>query len=60
MWSGGGVKRNTLRWSGHMEKMAENVMTKRVYMGMGDVVGARAQPPVKWGDRVLQYVREKG
>ncbi len=43
-----------------MERMAENVMTKRVYMGMVDVVGARGQPPVKWGDRVLEYVRERG
>ncbi len=26
-----GVKHNTLRWFGHMERMAENLMTKRVY-----------------------------
>ncbi len=25
-----GVKRNTLRWFGHMKRMAENEMTKRV------------------------------
>ncbi len=36
-----GFKHNTLRWFGHMERMAENVMTKRVYMSMVDVVGAK-------------------
>ncbi len=43
-----------------MERTAENVMTKRVYMSMVDVVGARGRPPVKCGDRVLEYVRERG
>ncbi len=37
-----------------IERMAENVMTKRVYMGVVNVVGARGRPPVKWGDRVLE------
>ncbi len=27
-----GVKCNTLRWFGHMERMAESEMTKRVYI----------------------------
>ncbi len=36
-----GVKCNTLRWFGYIERIAENVMTKRVYMSMVDVVGAR-------------------
>ncbi len=43
-----------------MERMAENVMTKRVYMSMVDVVGARGRPSVKWGDRVLEHVRKRG
>ncbi len=57
-----GVKCNTLRWFGHMERMAENVITKRVYMStrMVGVVGARGRLPVKWGDRVLECVRERG
>ncbi len=45
-----GVKHNTLRWFGHMERMAESEMTKRVYMSVVDVVGSRGRPPVKWGD----------
>ncbi len=55
-----GVKHNTLRWFGHMERMIKYVMTKRVYMSIVDVVGARGRPPVKWGDRVLEYMRERG
>ncbi len=55
-----GVKCNTQRWFGHIERMAESEMTKRVYMSMVDVVGARGLPPVKWGDRVLEYVRQRG
>ncbi len=50
-----GLKHNTLSWFAHIERMAENVMTKRVYMSMVDVVGARGRPP----DRVLVYVRER-
>ncbi len=42
MWSGGGGSSAThLRWFGHMERVTENVMTKRVYMSIVDVVGAR-------------------
>ncbi len=55
-----GVKLNTLRWFGHMKKMAENVVTKRIYMSMVDVVETRGRPPVKWEDRALEYVRERG
>ncbi len=54
-----GVKRNTVRWFGHVERTAENVMTKRVYVSMVNVVGARGRPPVKWGDKILEYVRER-
>ncbi len=42
-----GVKHNILQWFGHMERMAENVMTKRVYISMVDVVSVMRQPPVK-------------
>ncbi len=35
------VKCNTLRWFDHMERMAGNVMTKRIHMSMVDVVDAR-------------------
>ena len=52
------VKRNTLRWFGHMERMNENEMTKRVYRSEVDAVGVRGRPPVKWEDRVIKNVNE--
>ena len=54
------VKRNTLRWFGHMERMDENEMTKRVYRSKVDAIGVRGRPPVKWEDRVSEYVNERG
>ena len=46
------VKRNTLRWFGHIERMDESVMTKRLYKSSIEGVGVRGRPPVKWEDRV--------
>jgi len=40
-----GVKRSTLRWFGHMERMDECEMTKRVYMSKIDAVGVRGKTP---------------
>ena len=54
------VKRNTLRWFGHIERMDESVMTKRLYKSSIEGVGVRGRPPVKWEDRVQEYVRERG
>ena len=55
-----GVRRNTLRWFGHMERMAQGEITKRVYMSVIDAVGARGRPQRQWEDGVLEYVRERG
>ena len=54
------VKRNTLRWFGHLERMGESEMTRRIYKGGVDAVGVRGRPPVKWEDRLLEYMRERG
>ena len=35
-------------------------MTKRVYRSEVDAVGVRGRPPVKWEDRVIEYVNERG
>jgi len=32
----------------------------RIYKGGVDPVGVRGRPPVKWEDRLLEYVRERG
>ena len=40
--------------------MVESKMTKRVYLDIIDVTNARGRHLVKWEERVLEYVREKG
>ncbi len=54
------VKRQTLKWFGHVERMEESKMTKRVYVSEIDGASVRGRPPVKWRDRVQEYVRERG
>lgn len=54
------VKRQTLKWFGHMERMEESKMTRRVYVSEIEGGNIRGRPPVKWRDRVQEYVRERG
>ncbi len=54
------VKRQTLKWFGHMERMEESEMMRRVYVGEIEGGNVRGQPPVKWRDSVQEYVRERG
>ncbi len=53
------VKRSTLRWFGHLERMNERELTKRIYRSKTDDGNVRGQPPIKWEDRVMEYVRER-
>ncbi len=43
-----------------MERMEESKMTRRVYVS--DIEGGtiRGRPPVKWRNRVQEYVRKRG
>ncbi len=54
------VKRQTLKWFGHMERMEEGKMTRRVYMSETEGGTVRGRPPVKLRDRVQEYVKERG
>ncbi len=54
------VKRQTLKWFGHMEQMEESKMTRRVYVSEIEGGNVRGRLPVNWRDRVQEYVREKG
>ncbi len=47
-----GVKRNTLRWFGHIERMGSEEFVKRVYMSESVGPNSRGRPPVRWSDRV--------
>ncbi len=54
------VKNSTLRWFGHLERMGGGELTKEIYKIGVDAVGVRGSPPIKWKDRVLEYLRERG
>ncbi len=54
------MKQQTLKWFGHMERMEESKMTRRVYVSAIEGGNVRRQPPVKWRDRVQEYIRERG
>ncbi len=54
------VKRQTSKWFGHVEREEEGKMTKRVYVHEIEGENVRGRPPVKWRDRVQEYVRERG
>ncbi len=54
------VKRQTLKLFGHMEGMEESKMTRRVYVSVIEGGNVRGRPPVKWRDRVQEYVTERG
>ncbi len=54
------VKRQTLKWFDHMERMEESKMTRRVYVSEIEGANAKGRPPVKWRDRVQEYIRERG
>ncbi len=53
------MKRRTLKWFGHVERMEEGRMIRRVYMSEIERGNVRERPPVKWRDRVLEYVRDR-
>ncbi len=54
------VKRQMLKWFGHMERMEEGKITRRVYMSEIEGGNVRGRPPVKWRDRMQEYVSERG
>ncbi len=54
------VKRQTLQWFGPVEQMEGGKITKRVYVSEIERGNVRGRPPVKWGDRVQEYVRDRG
>ncbi len=43
-----------------MEQMEENKMTRRGYVSEIEGGNVRGRPPLKWTDRVREYVRERG
>ncbi len=54
------VKRNTLRWSGHTERMNSEELVKKVYVSEIKGPSRKGRPLGRWEDRVREYVSEKG
>ena len=53
------VKRNALRWYGHVRRMPEERMTKRVYQSEVSGMAGRGRPPVTWEGKIEQYLGER-
>ena len=54
------VKRNTLRWFGHVERMESERLTKRVYESEVEGQRGRGRPRTRWIDGVERYMSENG
>ena len=53
------VKRSTLRWFGHLERMEDERLTKKVYRSSVPGPNARGRPLGTWEGKVDEYVRER-
>ncbi len=53
------VKRSTLRWFSHIERMGNEEFVK-VYLGSVEGTNRRGRPLGRWEDRIKEYVSERG
>ena len=53
------VKRNTLRWFGHMERKKSEKFVNKVYMSETVDPRRRGRAVVRWKDRVKEYMHEE-
>ncbi len=54
------VKRSTLRWFGHIERMENKEFVKKVYRSSVEGPNRRGRPLGRWEDRVKEYMSERG
>ncbi len=54
------VKRNTLRWFSHTERIENKEFDKKVYLSSAEGLNRRGRPRGRWVDRVKEYARERG
>ena len=52
------IKRSLLRWFGHMERMNEERLTKKVYVGRIDGCRGRGRPRKVWMDQISEIANE--
>ncbi len=54
------MKRNTLRWFGHIERMRSEGFVKKVYVSEIEGQSRRRRPHGGWKDRIKEYMSERG
>ena len=54
------VKRSTLRWFGHIERMGNEEFVKKMHLSSVEGTNRRGRSPLRWEDRVKEYVSERG
>ncbi len=54
------VKRSTLRQFGHIERIENEEIIKKVYLSSVEGPKRRVRPLGRWEDRVKEYVSERG
>ncbi len=62
-WVGGRVewvKRSTLRWFGHIERMGNEEFVKKMYLSSAEGTSRRGRLLGRWEDRVKEYASERG
>ncbi len=53
------VKRSTLRWSGHTERMENEEFVKKAYRSSVEGPNRRGRPLGRWEDKVKEYMSER-
>ena len=53
------VKRNVMRWVGHIEKKNNEKFVKKVHVSEIVVPSRRGRPVVRWKDKVKEYLHER-
>ncbi len=54
------MKRNTLRWCDHVERMSSEEFVKKVYMSEVEGPNRRGRTLERWKDRVKEYMSQRG
>ncbi len=54
------VKRSTLRWFSHIERMGNEEFVKRMYLSSVEGINRRGRLLGRWKDKVKEYVSERG
>ncbi len=54
------VKRNTLRWFGHIERMGSEEFVKKVHVSESVDPNSTGRLPVRWRNKVKEYMYERG